>query len=218
VGTDAALCVPCWNKVRFLEQPWCESLGVPFVRDPGRGALTADAIADRRVFRRARAAVAYGGPASQLVRALKFEGQTELAPMMAKWMLRVDAELARDADMVVAVPLHRQRYYRRRYNQSAELARNFAGLTGVEHVTGALVRVLATRQQVGLNARQRRENVRGAFRGFSGRVGGRRVLLVDDVFTTGSTVSAAAGALLLAGAVHVDVLTFARVLPEGFAA
>src|SRR5690606_8250003 len=76
VGTDAALCVPCWNKVRFLGQPWCESLGVPFVRDPGRGALTADAIADRRVFRRARAAVAYGGPASQLVRALKFEGQT----------------------------------------------------------------------------------------------------------------------------------------------
>ena len=220
VARHGGLCAACWHEVRFLERPWCECHGIPFALDLGHGALSAEAIARPPVFGRARAAVAYDGPAARLVRALKFHDRTELAPMMAGWMMRVGRELARDGPLVVPVPLHRRRLLQRRYNQSAELARCFAALGRLEFAPDVVARVRGTRQQVGLDSRQRESNVRGAF-GVpvpARRLRGRRVLLIDDVYTTGATVSAAARALKRGGAASVDVLTFARVLPRDFAA
>jgi ComF family protein len=141
---------------------------------------------------------------------------------MAAWMGRAGAELLAAADVVVPVPLHHRRLWWRRFNQSAELARR---LVGDEAARGralvyeplALARVKATRSQVGLGRRQREDNVRGAFRVRPERrsaVLGKRVLLVDDVFTTGATVGAASRALKRAGARDVDVLTFAGVAAE----
>lgn len=218
-GSEGVLCAQCWQALRFIERPWCERLGIPFSRELGEGALSAGAIADPPVFDRARSAVAYEGVAIGLVRTLKFHDRTELAPWMTRWMLRVGRELADEADIVVPVPLHRRRFLWRRFNQSAELARAFASLSGSRFEPAVVVRTRVTRQQVGLDITERQTNVRGAFKVPEEAeivVRGRRVLVIDDVYTTGATVSAVAMALKRAGAVSVDVLTFARVLAQDF--
>ncbi len=220
-GEPGALCADCWGKLQFVEQPWCDMLGTPFSRDMGDGILSADAIANPPPFERARAAVAYDGVARRLVQGLKFHDRTDLSPWMARWMYRVGADLARDADVIVPVPLHRRRFFARRFNQSAELARAFAALSDVQFEPGAVFRVKVTRQQVGLGLKERKANVRGAFKVPDEAdilVRGRRVLVIDDVYTTGATVSAVAKTLKRSGAAAVDVLTFARVMPGAFSA
>lgn len=219
VTEPGTLCGACWPQLRLIEKPWCEVFGTPFSHELGEGMVSADAIARPPPFARARAAVAYTGPARRMVQSLKFGDRTELAPWMARWMMRAGGELVREADVVVPVPLHRARFFSRRFNQSAELARALCALSGRRFAPDAVVRIRATRQQVGLGAREREENVRGAFRVPPPReieIRGRRVLLVDDVYTTGTTVAAVTRALKRAGAVEVDVLTFARVLPGDF--
>lgn len=221
VSQPGALCGACWPKLRFLEKPWCPVMGTPFSHDMGEGFLSAEAIANPPPFARARAAVAYSGVARQMVQGLKYGDRTDLAPWMARWMMRAGRELVVDAAVVVPVPLHWRRFVLRRFNQSAELARAIAGFSGLPFEPEALRRVKLTRQQVGLTAKEREDNVRAAFSVPAERdveVRGRRVLLVDDVYTTGATVSAATLALKRAGAVAVDVLTFARVLPGDFRA
>ncbi len=130
-------------------------------------------------------------------------------------MARAGAKLLADADLVVPVPLHRRRLWWRRFNQSAALAKTLAKLGKKPFVPAALTRIRATAQQVGLSADERDRNVRGAFRVPPAEkigVAGRRVLLVDDVYTTGATARAATRALLRAGASAVNVLVFARVV------
>ena len=221
VTQPGTLCGACWPKLKFLEKPWCPVMGTPFVHDMGEGFLSAEAIANPPPFDRARAAVAYSGVARQMVQGLKYHDRAELAPWMARWMMRAGAELVGDADVVIPVPLHWRRFLTRRFNQSAELARAVASLAGKPFAPLGVVRVKVTRQQVGLGLRDREDNVRGAFRippEHDITVRGRRVLVVDDVYTTGSTVSAVARALKKGGAAGVDVLTFARVLPGDFSA
>lgn len=219
VTQPVALCAACWPKLRFLEKPWCEVMGTPFSHDFGTGFLSAEAIADPPPFARARAAVAYSGVARRLVQGLKFHDRTDLAPWMARWMLRAGAELVADAEVVVPVPLHWRRFFWRQFNQSAELARTIASLSGVPFAPAAVRRVKRTRQQVGLGQREREDNVRAAFSvppEAEIDIRGRRVLVVDDVYTTGATVTAVTRALRKSGANAVDVLTFARVLPGDF--
>jgi ComF family protein len=219
VREPGTLCPSCWREVRFIEPPLCQVLGTPFAYEVGDEAMSPAALADPPPFARARAAVAYSGIARQLVQNLKYRDRTDLAPWMAQWMVRSGAELLRDADIVVPVPLHRRRFFMRRFNQSAELARHVAKLSGVAFAPLALERIKRTRQQVGLAAKERAANVRGAFQvPAAGKitVSGRRVLLIDDVFTTGATVAAATKALTKAGARSVDVLTFALALPGDF--
>lgn len=219
VAQAGSLCATCWRGMRLIERPWCAVLGTPFAYEMGEGVVSPEAIAAPPPFRRARAAVAYGGVARKMVQALKYRDRADLAPWMAGWMLRAGAELLADSHVVVPVPLHRARFFSRRFNQSAELARAIARMSGLPFEPGAVLRVRATRQQVGLGLAERQGNVRGAFQVPAEAdilVRGRNVLLVDDVYTTGATVSAIAKTLMRAGAASVDVLTFARVLPGDF--
>jgi ComF family protein len=217
ITREGALCAGCWSRLRLIERPFCERLGTPFAYDLGTGALSAEAIADPPPFGRCRAAAAFDDIARQLVHGVKYRDRLELAGWMADWMVRAGAEILADADIVVPVPMHRRRLWSRRFNQSAVLANAIAAKSGKPAVSSALRRVRPTRQQVGLTANERDKNVRGAFRVLEdGRpaIAGRRILLVDDVYTTGATVKAATRALIRGGAASVDILVFARVVRD----
>ena len=214
-ASAGALCPSCWSRLRLIEKPYCARLGIPFAYDLGEGALSAEAIADPPPFDRCRAVATFDDVARRLVHGLKYRDRLELAAWMAAWMARAGAELIAEADVVVPVPLHRHRLWWRRFNQSALLARALAEVAGKPFAPLALGRVRATRQQVGLTPGERDRNVRGAFRVPPTQkiaVAGRRVLVVDDVYTTGATVRAVTRALTRAGAAGIDVLVFARVV------
>ena len=174
-----------------------------------------EAIAKPPAYDRARAAVRYDDVARALVHRFKYGDRLDLAPMMGRWVARAGRELLADADGLIPVPLHWRRLWTRRFNQSAALAGVISGISSVPMLHDVLKRVRATPQQVGLSREQRADNVQGAFRVPPERkaeVAGRRLILVDDVLTSGATVDTCARALLRAGAAHVDVLVFARVV------
>ncbi len=208
------LCAGCWSKLSFISRPYCERLGIPFVYDPGPGILSMEAIASPPAYRRARAAVRFDDVSRALVHALKYGDRIDLAPMMGRWLSQAGHELLAEADALVPVPLHWRRKWARRFNQSATLAAAVSATSGVPIAAGALKRVKATAQQVGLSRSERAANVQGAFRvppEGKAAVVGRSLVLVDDVLTSGATVDGCARALLRAGARNVDVLVFARV-------
>jgi ComF family protein len=210
----SGLCPACWSKLSFIARPYCERLGIPFQYDPGPRMLSMAAIADPPAYNRARAAVRFDEISRALVHALKYGDRLDLAPMMGRWIGHAGREILAEADALVPVPLHWRRQWARRFNQSAMLAAAVSGETGVPIATGALKRVKATVQQVGLSRTERASNIQGAFKvPDSGKplVRGRRLVLIDDVLTSGATVEGCARALNRAGAANVDVLVFARV-------
>ncbi|WP_132255181.1 ComF family protein [Methylobacterium segetis] len=213
-----AFCPGCWASLRLIEAPLCPRYGTPFALDLGLGPLLSPrAIAEPPVFGRARAVALYDGAAREIVHRLKYEDRLDLAVPMARMMASRGREVVAEADCVVPVPLHRWRLFRRRFNQAALLARPIARGAGLPFEPGALTRVRATRSQVGLSRAGRAATLQGAFRVAQtarARLQGRRVLLVDDVTTTGATANAAARALLRGGAASVDLLTFALVAQE----
>lgn len=216
-GSHRALCPGCWGSLTLIEAPFCAVLGIPFAHDRGEGAVSPLSIAEPPDFDCLRAVALHQGVTRALVHALKYRDRTDLARMMAQWMARAGAGPLAGADLILPVPLHRTRLFTRRFNQSAELARAIARETGLSYAPSALIRTKRTVRQVGLGQRARQDNVRGAFRVTDeGRaaLAGRHVVLVDDVYTTGATVNAAARALKRAGASEVSVLTFAMALAE----
>jgi ComF family protein len=212
---EGGLCATCWSKLSFITRPYCERLGIPFAYDPGPNVVSMQALADPPAYRRARAAVRYDEIGRTLVHALKYGDRLELAPLMGGLMAHAGQELFARADALVPVPLHWRRLWMRRFNQSALLAKAISRLTGIPLADSALKRVKATAQQVGLSKAERAQNLQGAFcvppEG-KAMVSGRRLVLVDDVLTSGATADAAARTLLRAGAANVDVLVFARVV------
>lgn len=215
LGDGAGLCAACWSKLSLIEPPYCARLGIPFTYDPGPGLLSMEAIADPPAYDRARAAVRYDDVARTLVHSLKYGDRLDLAPMLGRWMARAGRALLTDADALIPVPLHWRRLWARRFNQSTAIAAAISEIAGVPVLHETLRRVRATPQQVGLSKNERAENVQGAFKvppEKKAQVKGKRLVLVDDVLTSGATVDTCARALLRAGAAHVDVLVFARVV------
>ncbi|MCB1508212.1 MAG: ComF family protein [Hyphomicrobiaceae bacterium] len=215
-GGPDGVCAACFRRLSFIEAPFCARLGRPLRYDLGAGALSAEAIADPPPFTRQRAAVLYNETAGRIVHGFKYRDRPELGAFMARAMARSGKALLDEADLVVPVPMHRLRLFLRRYNQSALLAKTLAHGSERTYAPLVLKRTRRTRRQVGLDQKARAANVKRAFSvSMKDRpvLAGRRVLLVDDVVTSGATVREATKALLRAGALAVDVLAFALVVP-----
>ena len=215
VSVGAALCLSCWQKLQLIDEPVCDVLGTPFPYDEGEGAISPAAMANPPAWDKARAAVAFDHASGHLVHLFKYQDQHEAALVMARMMLGAARNLWPDVDVMVPVPLHRKRLWQRRFNQAAVLALHLAKASGKPWRSDVLLRTQATTSQVGLDARERRKNVRRAFEvplERAGFIAGKTVLLVDDVRTTGATAQACGETLKQAGAARVYVLSFALVL------
>lgn len=203
-----------WSQITFLDDPVCDGCGTPFEYPLGEGVRCAACMAKPRAFARARAACLYDDASRGPILQLKHADRTDLAPLFARWISRSARDLVAQADAIAPVPLHPTRLLGRRYNQAAEIARPLSRLSGVSYLPDALTRVRATQTQGGKSGSGRRRNVAAAFQVPASRakqVAGRRILLIDDVMTTGATLEGCARALLKAGATCVDVAVVARV-------
>lgn len=219
-GAADLLCADCWSKLRPITSPLCPRLGLPFEFDLGKDALSAQAIANPPLFDRSRSVFVHNGVARKLISRLKFGDRPDLAQFCASMMKLAGRELLGPDDggqlpVLVPVPLHRRRQWQRRYNQSNELARVLGKICELDVEPLVVKRVKKTQPQIGLNAEQRAKNVAGAFVAepiLLERLRGRRVIIVDDVITTGATIDALTKALLGARVEHVDVISFSRVV------
>ena len=210
-----------WSALHFVEAPYCRRCGVPFSTEYGEGVECPSCIAEPPAFDTARAAVVYDDASHDLVIGFKHADRTELAPMFAKWMIRAGQDLMTRCSILAPIPLHRQRLAARRFNQSSLLATAIGKQAHIKVAYGELQRVRATPPQQKLSAASRRRNMSGAFavrRGAAATISGAHVILIDDVLTTGATLSSAARALKKAGARRVDALVLARVVKGGIGA
>jgi ComF family protein len=216
-GSDHSFCLPCWQALHFLGEPCCHRCGLPFPYDQGQEAECGACIAEPPVYDRLRAAVAYGEIARTVALKLKYGGKPAAAKTLAHFMQR-HLHGPDEAALLIPVPLHRWRIWRRGYNQAALIASALARRTGRRAELHLLRRVKATPVLRGLGRRDRALAVRGAFAvapEARDALTGRTVILVDDVYTSGATANACAKALKRAGAARVDILCWARVLKEG---
>jgi ComF family protein len=212
LASHGALCAQCWRGIDVIRPPLCDRLGHPLPYDTGETMLSAAALRRPPLYARARAAALFRGTMRDLIHAFKYSDRHEAVGLFLRMMLTAGAELIADAGLLVPVPLHRQRLWRRRYNQAAILAGGLARQTGKPVEMALLLRNKGTATQVGLSGEERRQNVSAAFclgAGGGARIRGRRVLLIDDVIATGATLEACTRVLKAGGAAEVDCLALA---------
>jgi ComF family protein len=213
--TPAAVCPACEAKVEWVASPLCSCCGRVFPMREGGDHLCGPCQTDPPPFPRARAAALYDeeGPSGQAIKRFKYNRRLDMLPVMHHWLKRpLCLELVQEADLVAPVPLHPSRLRQRGFNQALLLAQAFPEVPLEREF---LARQRHTPPQAGLNPKERRDNVKGAFAVPRPElVKGKSILLIDDVFTTGATVRECAKVLRRAGAREVNVLTVARVRYE----
>jgi ComF family protein len=218
VTSDFGLCGACWRETPFIAGLVCDRCGVPLPGgDSQEVAICDDCMAIARPWGQGRAALLYRENARSLVLALKHGDRMDLARPAAGWLLQAARPVIRPGMLVVPVPLHWFRLFRRKFNQAALLSKALAGLAGLDHCPDALVRRRTTGTQEGRTRDGRFANMAEAFgvpKSRAGLVEDREVLLVDDVMTSGATLGAATEALFSAGARSVDVVALARVAKD----
>ena len=223
IGSHDALCATCWREVAFIRPPLCDRLGMPLpFGDVSVPIVSAAAAASPPLWQRARAVALYepGGPIAGLVSAMKYADRHDARRLFGKWLAGAGAGLLSQADMIVPVPLARWRLVRRQFNQSALLAAEVSRVSGVPWDPSLLLKTRSTTPQAQLAGAARRDNLKGAFlvpAGLHPRLAGKRVVLLDDVITTGATMEACTRALLAAGVAGVDVLALALAPPPATA-
>jgi ComF family protein len=214
VTRHGTLCPSCWSEIQFIAPPYCSGCGAPFDMPVGDGELCAGCLLHPPAFKAARAAMLYNDASKRLILGFKHGDRTHLTNTLAGWMQRAGAEFWEKADLMIPVPLHRWRLFKRRYNQAALLAQSLSAAAQKPVLVDGLLRLKPTPTQGRKNRKERETNVKGAFTvnpAHRQGIGGKSILLIDDVLTTGATLNECSRILGAAGAGSVDVLTLARV-------
>ncbi len=202
-------------QLNFICQPFCDSCALPFERSEDHGLICAACAAHPPVWHQARSALVYDDITSRLILSLKRRGNRNGLSVFAEFLTSAAGDVLTTADLVIPVPIHSRRLAMRGFNQAGWLAAALKDKLSLPYDEFCIRRVKATPSQGHLNARQRRANVAGAFkltkRGAE-RIAGKRIILLDDVYTTGATLTACARTLQRARPANLDVVTFARVV------
>lgn len=206
------LCDCCTADLTFIDSPLCCTCGIMFISRAGDDHPCGDCMASPPRFDRARAAGVYDGTLRSAIHQFKYRGGLLFAKPLGRLLAEHGARLlgVQGIDLLVPVPLHFRRLRQRGYNQSLELARHLGACWGVEVAPAWLERIRETPQQTTLSRQERARNMRGAFAWTGPSLGDKRVVLIDDVYTSGATANECAGVLKKAGAGTVEVLTLAH--------
>lgn len=214
---EGAVSAADWAKLHFITRPYCHQCGVPQPIELSEQERCAVCSANPPRWNRGRAALAYDEASRRPILNLKRSGRRDGLSVLAGWMIHAGRPLLEEADHLVPIPLHMTRLAWRGFNQAGWLANAISRQMGVSVLHDGLFRRRRTGSQEGLSVNQRAENVRNAFKVPRRRntcIKNKRIVLIDDVFTTGATVTAATRALYKAKARNVDVLVLARVLRD----
>lgn len=209
------LCPHCWKDCTFLSSPWCTLCGWPFPYEIPEQALCPSCSRLPPLFIQCRSALAYQDGTRGFILKLKQGDGTHLAPGLSRLMIRAGQDILSQTDLLVPVPLHWRRLFLRQYNQATLLSHQITRQTNIPTHTDLIKRHRSTRKQGHQNRKERSANVRGAFTIPPDKapfLKGKRLTLIDDVFTTGATLSECARILRKGGAKEVRALTLARVI------
>lgn len=207
------LCSHCYTKIHFITKPYCQCCGRPYEFKTFDELICGACLQKRPLFHKARAAFTYDDFSKKLILPFKHGRRTELAPFLVQLLIRVGNDLIKEADVIIPVPLHRFRLMKRGYNQAALLAGLLAKKYRKHYAPDVLKRIKHTKSQGHLSPSARAKNLQGAFHiVHASKIKNKRILLIDDVMTSGATVNACTKILLKNGAKQVDILTLARVI------
>ncbi len=208
----SALCPECYGKITFLSDQCCPICGKPYIFPSEKDLICQNCLREKPKLKRLRAVFSYDAYSRELILPFKHTDRTDMAPFFSQLMIQIGQELIEHCDIIIPVPLHRRRLLKRKYNQATLLASKIASTCQKKMLPHTLLRTVNTKPQGHDNRLQRKNNVKNAFLvKKKNDVEGKKVLLIDDVYTTGATLNACAEALYAAGAKRVEGLTLARV-------
>jgi len=213
IHSDNSLCLDCFSKVNFISAPYCRHCGRPFPADIGESYYCSNCLSTKDNFRFCRSAIKYDDFSKKVILDFKFSDHLENKKLLAHWLFMAGNDIFKHGvDVIIPVPLHYARLFKRKYNQSAVLAAELSKLSKIPADYKALSKIRHTTPQIECSGKQRSKNVKNAFQVvFPERIKGKRIVLIDDVYTTGATLTECARALKAAGAKSIDTLTIARV-------
>ena len=218
VMLENTLCEKCFDRMHFISAPYCKLCGMPFENeaDANINFICPTCASKKRITRYNRAAVIYDDFSKKLILDFKFYAKTQNVKILSKWLFQAGADIFKEgADLIMPVPLSYRRLIGRGYNQAALLARLLSKQTGIKVDVLNLIKIKHTKPQSLLLEKSRLKNVKGVFAlKNQNKVKGKRIVLIDDVMTTGATLAECAKVLIKAGAESVDTLTVARVIKQ----
>lgn len=210
------LCPDCWSKIKWISEPKCRMCGQPFIVEiDSVGLICAQCATKKPCFDKAVSVFVYDDFSKKIILKFKHSDATYLVEILAKWMFRTAILEIESSDLIIPVPIHFVKRLKRKYNQSELLAQKMSEISGVKYDPRILKKIKQTSPQEGLSGNQRRKNVIGSFgvnEKYEYLLTNKRILLVDDVFTTGATVNECAKVLKKHGTKEVVVSTIARVV------
>ena len=213
IEEEHCLCQKCYQKLHFITKPCCSVCGRPFEYKGLNDMVCAACMKEKPAFSMARSVLEYDDFSKQLILAFKHGDRIELTPLLTKFLLQADPKIFESLDLIIPVPLHWTRRLKRKYNQSALLGKSLGKNMEIPYSDKYLKRIKRTESQGKKKRRDRQKNVKNAFRVVhTDEIKGKRVLLIDDVMTTGATLNECARILKKSGAKDIKVITLYRVI------